>query len=119
MDQQVADALWKRVDQEPFARKLGLKLVKLEPGYALVEMTLQPDTANIFETAHGTQTRIRVPPASALRWLRERGFRQMLRQSPPWEPSDPNGASAPASVVAIEKGARTLTSHRRSAMQSG
>ena len=53
MDQQVADALWKRVDQEPFARKLGLKLVKLEPGYALVEMTLQPDTANIFETAHG------------------------------------------------------------------
>ena len=53
MDQQVADALWKRVAQEPFARKLGLKLVKLEPGYALVEMTLQPDTANIFETTHG------------------------------------------------------------------
>jgi TPR repeat protein len=58
----------------------------------------------VFETAHGTQTRVRVPPASALRWLRERGFRPMLRQSPPWEPSDPNGASAPASVVAIEKG---------------
>jgi len=53
VDQQVADALWKRVAQEPFARKLGLKLIKLEPGYALVEMTLQPDTANIFETAHG------------------------------------------------------------------
>ena len=53
MDQQVTDALWKRVAQEPFARKLGLKLVKLEPGYALVEMALQPDTANIFETAHG------------------------------------------------------------------
>ena len=53
MDQEVADAIWKRVAQEPFARKLGLKLVKLEPGYALVEMALQPDTANIFETAHG------------------------------------------------------------------
>jgi acyl-CoA thioesterase len=53
VDQQVADALWKRVAQEPFARKLSLKLVKLEPGYALVEMALQPDTANIFETAHG------------------------------------------------------------------
>ena len=53
MDQEVADALWKRVAQEPFARKLGLKLVKLEPGYALVEVTLQPDTANIFETTHG------------------------------------------------------------------
>ena len=53
MDQEVADAIWKRVAQEPFARKLGLKLVKLEPGYALVEMTLQPDTANIFEMTHG------------------------------------------------------------------
>ena len=53
MDQQVADALWNRVAQEPFAKKLGLKLLKLEPGYALVEMTLQPDTANIFETTHG------------------------------------------------------------------
>jgi len=53
VDQEVADAIWKRVAQEPFARKLGLKLVKLEPGYALVEMTLQPDTANIFEMTHG------------------------------------------------------------------
>ena len=53
MDQEVADAIWKRVAQEPFARKLGLKLVKLEPGYALVEMTPQPDTANIFEMTHG------------------------------------------------------------------
>ena len=53
MDQQVADALWNRVAQEPFAKKLGLKLLKLEPGYALVEMTLQPDTANIFEMTHG------------------------------------------------------------------
>jgi len=53
VDQEVADAIWKRVAQEPFARKLGLKLVKLETGYALVEMTLQPDTANIFEMTHG------------------------------------------------------------------
>jgi acyl-CoA thioesterase len=53
VDKEVADAIWKRAAQEPFARKLGLKLVKLEPGYAVVEMTLQPDTANIFETTHG------------------------------------------------------------------
>ncbi len=53
MDKEVADAIWRRVAEEPYARKLGLKLVKLEPGYALVEMALGGDMANIFETAHG------------------------------------------------------------------
>ncbi len=53
MDKEVADAIWRRVAEEPYARKLGLKLVKVEPGYALVEMALEGDMTNIFDMAHG------------------------------------------------------------------
>lgn len=53
MNKEVADAIWRRVAEEPYARKLGLKLVKVEPGYALVEMALEGDMTNIFDMAHG------------------------------------------------------------------
>ncbi|UCG67837.1 MAG: hotdog fold thioesterase [Deltaproteobacteria bacterium] len=47
------DAIWERVANEPFARKMGLRLLKIEPGYALVEMDLRDDMANIFDMIHG------------------------------------------------------------------
>ena len=53
MSKDVLEAIRKRVANEPFARKLGLKLLKLEPGYALVEMDLKDDMANIFDMTHG------------------------------------------------------------------
>ena len=53
MDKKVIEALSRRVANEPYARKLGLTLLKIEPGYALVEMILTDDMANIFDTAHG------------------------------------------------------------------
>jgi acyl-CoA thioesterase len=46
-------SILKHVQEEPFARKLGLKLVKLEPGYAMVEMAPQEELANIFGMTHG------------------------------------------------------------------
>ena len=49
----VLEAIKQRVANEPYARKLGLKLLKLEPGYALVEMDLKDDMANIFDMTHG------------------------------------------------------------------
>lgn len=52
-DKKVMDAIWERVANEPFARKMGLRLLKIEPGYALVEMDLRDDTANIFDMTHG------------------------------------------------------------------
>jgi len=52
-DKKVMDAIWQRVAKEPYARKLGLKLLRLEPGYALVEMALDSDMANIFDMTHG------------------------------------------------------------------
>ena len=41
------------VEQEPFARKLGLRLLDCAPGYALVEMTTTPELGNLFQMVHG------------------------------------------------------------------
>ncbi len=53
MSKNAIEAIRKRVANEPYARKMGLKLLKLEPGYALVEMKLVDDMANIFDMTHG------------------------------------------------------------------
>jgi acyl-CoA thioesterase len=53
MDDNVLSAMVRQVRNEPYARKLGLSLIKVEPGYALVEMKPQDDTGNIFGMTHG------------------------------------------------------------------
>lgn len=53
MDTKIIDAIKERVAEEAYAKKLGLRLIKLEPGYALVEMALDDDMGNIFDMAHG------------------------------------------------------------------
>lgn len=46
-------AIQEKVENEPYAKKLGLKLIKLEPGYSVVEMVFSKDMENIFGLAHG------------------------------------------------------------------
>lgn len=53
MSKNAIEAIRKRVANEPYAKKMGLKLLKLEPGYALVEMKLADNMANIFDMTHG------------------------------------------------------------------
>ena len=53
IDDDVRRAIQDRVAQEPFARKLGLRLVDLDAGYARVEMDVASDMANIFDMFHG------------------------------------------------------------------
>lgn len=53
MEDEVINAIRQRVASEPYARKLGLRLLQLGPGYALVEMDLRDDMANIFGMVHG------------------------------------------------------------------
>ncbi len=53
MDEKVIEAIRQRVANEQYARKMGLKLLRLEPGYALVEMALKDDMTNIFDVTHG------------------------------------------------------------------
>ena len=53
MKNEVIESLQQRVTQEPYARKLGIRLIKVEPGYALVEMDVTDDMANIHNITHG------------------------------------------------------------------
>ena len=53
MDDRIKDAIFNKVANEPYALKMGMKLLKLAPGYAVVEMAPHEDTANIFDMTHG------------------------------------------------------------------
>ena len=53
MDERVRKAIFQRVKEEPFARKMNIELVELDEGYSVVEMTFAEDMENIFGMAHG------------------------------------------------------------------
>ena len=54
MDEAVKQAIFAAVENEPFARALGLKLIELETGRAVVDMNYDPKTMNnLFGRAHG------------------------------------------------------------------
>ena len=54
MDKKKAiDAISRKVETEAYARKLGIRLVELNPGHAVVEMDSSDDDANIFGMIHG------------------------------------------------------------------
>ncbi|SHE33672.1 acyl-CoA thioesterase [Desulfacinum infernum DSM 9756] len=53
MDEAVRRNLLERVEKEPYARHLGLRLVRMDEGYALVEMDFDESKQNIFGMAHG------------------------------------------------------------------
>jgi acyl-CoA thioesterase len=53
MGEEVFEAIRKRVAEEPYAKKMGLVLVEVDEGYALVEMKFTEDMENVFGMAHG------------------------------------------------------------------
>ena len=53
MEKKVFDALSKRVQGEPYAQVLGLRLKKVDEGYSLVEMTTSDEMQNILGNTHG------------------------------------------------------------------
>ncbi|MEJ5347169.1 MAG: PaaI family thioesterase [Desulfosoma sp.] len=53
MDEKVRAFLMEKVAVEPYARHLGLRLVAMNTGYALVEMDFDETKQNIFGLAHG------------------------------------------------------------------
>ena len=53
MEDDVRQAIFHEVNEEPFARKLNLELADLDDGYSVVEMTLTNDLENMFGMAHG------------------------------------------------------------------
>jgi acyl-CoA thioesterase len=53
MDEKVRQAIFQKIDKEPFGKKFGLKLVDVQEGYARVEMRFTADMENMFGMAHG------------------------------------------------------------------
>ena len=53
MENKAISAILKRVEKEGYAGKLGLRPIKLMPGYALVEMLPVETDKNIFGMVHG------------------------------------------------------------------
>jgi acyl-CoA thioesterase len=53
MDERVKEAIFRKVEGEPFAQKFGIRLLDLEEGYSKVEMTLTSQMENLFGMAHG------------------------------------------------------------------
>ena len=54
MNKQIKEAIHKAVKQEPFAKNFDMKLVSLDDGHSVVEMTYRPEISdNIYERAHG------------------------------------------------------------------
>ncbi len=53
MEKEVTKLLGEKSTEEPFARFMGLKVLEVGEGSALVEMTLTKDMENIFGMAHG------------------------------------------------------------------
>ena len=53
MDETVRKAIFKKVSEEPFAKKFGLQLIEVQEGYAKVEMVFTLDMENMFGMAHG------------------------------------------------------------------
>jgi len=53
MDPQVLSAIARNVKVEGYARKLGLKLVDISEGVAVVEMVPMKDDVNLFGMVHG------------------------------------------------------------------
>jgi acyl-CoA thioesterase len=53
MDPKIREAMRQQVKKEPFARKLGLDLIEVDEGHAVVEMVCTEEMENIFQMTHG------------------------------------------------------------------
>jgi acyl-CoA thioesterase len=53
MIQATLAALRRRFEREPFAKAVGIRLLSVAEGYALVEMTCTTEMENIFSMVHG------------------------------------------------------------------
>ena len=56
MDPIIRHAIEQKVAEEPYAKELGLRLIEMDEGHAVVEMTLTREMENIFGMAHGGAT---------------------------------------------------------------
>lgn len=51
--EEICDALIEASRREPYAKKLGLEVLLVEPGRCKVQMRVEPDMVNVFGITHG------------------------------------------------------------------
>jgi len=56
MSEEILEAIRNNVEKESFTNLLGIKLIKIDEGYSLVEMKYRDDMHNLFKTLHGGAT---------------------------------------------------------------
>jgi hypothetical protein len=62
----------------------------------------------LFETTHGTESGMKLGVGLVQRWLQRQGFRPMLREQPPWEPSTLDDGPSLARVAAFANSAQEV-----------
>lgn len=50
---EACEAIRRAAEEEPYARKMGIRCLEVRPGYCRVEMRTGGDMANLFGTTHG------------------------------------------------------------------
>jgi acyl-CoA thioesterase len=53
MEEHIRKSFFELVERESFAKKMNMRLIDIDQGYAVVEMEPQIDTENIFGMTHG------------------------------------------------------------------
>ncbi len=53
MNEKIREAIFRELEEEPFAKKFGIKLLDLDEGYSKVEMKFTPDMEDFLGMAHG------------------------------------------------------------------
>jgi len=53
MEQKTYEILRNKAENEPYAKKMGIRVIKIEDGYSLVEMAMTEEMENIFGMIHG------------------------------------------------------------------
>ena len=53
MNEETRSAILAQFEDEPFGKKMGIRLLEVDDGYARVEMYFTPDMENMFGMAHG------------------------------------------------------------------
>jgi acyl-CoA thioesterase len=53
MDRAVKKTLLAKLEEAPYPKKLGIRILEVDTGYSRVEMEVKDDLMNILETLHG------------------------------------------------------------------
>lgn len=53
MNDKILESIVKRFEDEPYRKKFGIEIVRLDYGYSKVKMIFKEDTENILGMAHG------------------------------------------------------------------